>query len=168
MESHTSCNYSRQIMSLCDQKSDNATLQLYISSLKDKSNSFKLWLVTPTEVSKCIKTLRNGLFHSYDNIPVSFIKPVAEYLESPLTFIINNFIVTSTFPGIWKIARISPIPKIVNPSHLKITDQYQFHQYFLRSMRNQYYNKWQNSLKNGLFTTNINQDTEKTTQQLHF
>ena len=27
--------------------------------------------------------------------------------------------VTSTFPGIWKIARISPIPKIVNPSQLK-------------------------------------------------
>ena len=50
---------------------------------------------------------------------MSFIKPVAEYLESPLTFIINNFIVTSTFPGIWKIARISPIPKIVNPSQLK-------------------------------------------------
>ena len=50
---------------------------------------------------------------------MSFIKPVAEHLESPLTFIINNFIVTSTFPGMWKIARISPIPKIVNPSQLK-------------------------------------------------
>ena len=100
-------------------KTDDATLRSYISSLKDKSNSFKLRLVTPTEVSKCIKTLRNDCSTGYDNIPVSFIKPVAEYLESPLTFIINNFIVTSTFPGIWKIARISPIPKILNPSQLK-------------------------------------------------
>ena len=100
-------------------KTDNATLRSYISSLKEKSNSFKFRLVTPAEVSKCIKTLRNDCSTGYDNIPVSFIKPVAEYLESPLTFIINNFIVTSTFPGIWKIARISPIPKIVNPSQLK-------------------------------------------------
>ena len=50
---------------------------------------------------------------------MSCIKPLSEYLRSPLTFIINNFIVTSTFPGIWKITRISPIPKIVNPSQLK-------------------------------------------------
>ena len=50
---------------------------------------------------------------------MSFIKPVAEHLESPLTLILNNFLVTSTFPGIWKIARISPIPKIVNPSQFK-------------------------------------------------
>ena len=114
-----------------ERKTDNVTLRSYISSLKDKSNSFTLRLATPTEVSKCIKTT----FTVYDNIPVSFIKPVAEYLESPLTFIINNLIVTSTFPGLWKIARISPIPKVVNLS-LKITEQYQFYQYFLRSMRN--------------------------------
>ena len=50
---------------------------------------------------------------------MSFIKPVAEYLESPLTFIINNFVVTSASSGIWKIAHISLILKIVNPSQLK-------------------------------------------------
>ena len=120
---------------------DNASLRSYISSVKDKSNSFELRFVTATDVRKCIKVLRNDCSTGYDNIPVSFTKPVSEYLESSLTFIINNFIVTSTFPGMWKIARISPIPKIVNPPHVKITDQYQFNQYFLRSMRNQYYNK---------------------------
>ena len=36
-----------------------------------------------------------------------------------MTFIINNFIVTSRFAGTWKIAYISPIPKVVNPSQLK-------------------------------------------------
>ena len=50
---------------------------------------------------------------------MSFITPVAEYLESLLTFIINNFVVTPAFPGIWKIARISLILKVVNPSQLK-------------------------------------------------
>ena len=73
-------------------KTDNSTLT-YNCSLKDKSNSFQLRLGTPTEVNKCIRTLRNDCSTCYDNIPVSFIKPAAEYLESPLTFIINNFTV---------------------------------------------------------------------------
>ena len=61
-------------------KTDNATLRSYISSLIDKSNRFRLRLVTPTEMSKCIKTLRNDCSTVYDNIPLSFIKPKAEYL----------------------------------------------------------------------------------------
>ena len=32
-------------------------------------------------------------------IPASFIKPVSEFLVSPITFIINNFIKISRFPG---------------------------------------------------------------------
>ena len=63
--------------------------------------------------------MRNECSTGYDNTPVLFIKPVAEYLESTLTFIINNFIVTSVFPGIWKIARISPIPNVIKASQLK-------------------------------------------------
>ena len=97
----------------------NATLQSHINLLKDKSNSFILWLVTLTEINKYIKTLHNSCSASYDNIPEPFIKLVTEYLESPLTFIINSLIVTSAFPGIWKIAHISPIPKLVKPSQLK-------------------------------------------------
>ena len=88
----------------------------YVSSLRDQKGSFKLRAVNPEEVNKCIKTLRNDCSTGYDNIPVSFIKPVAKYLESPLTYIINNFIATSAFPNQWKIARISPIPKVTNPS----------------------------------------------------
>ena len=104
-------------------ETDKATLRSCISSLPGNvdvsSNSFKLRLVTPTGGIKCIKILHNDCSTGYDNIPVSFIKPVSEYLESPLTFIKNNFIVISTFPGIWKITRISPILEIVNPSQLK-------------------------------------------------
>ena len=67
-------------------KTVNATLRSYISSLKDKSNSLQLGLVTPTELNKCSKTLRNDCFTGYYNILVSFTKPVAEYLESPFTY----------------------------------------------------------------------------------
>ena len=55
----------------------------------------------------------------YDNIPAMFIKPVVEFLVSPLTFVINNYIATNNFPNAWKTARISPIPKITQPVELK-------------------------------------------------
>ena len=53
--------------------------------------------------------IRNDCSTGYDHIPATFIKPVSEFLVSPITFIINNFIKINQFPDIWKLARISPI-----------------------------------------------------------
>ena len=58
-----------------------------------------------------LKNLRSDCSCGPDNIPVKFIKLVAEHLASPLTHILNNCIAKSTFPSLWKIARISAIPK---------------------------------------------------------
>ena len=38
----------------------------------------------------------------YDHIPASFIKPVSEFLVSPITFIINNFIKIKSIPRHFK------------------------------------------------------------------
>ena len=48
-----------------------------------------------------------------------FIKPVLEFLVSPLTFVINNCIATNNVPDAWKTAKISPMPKITQPVELK-------------------------------------------------
>ena len=48
-----------------------------------------------------------------------FIKPVVEFLVSPLKFVINNYIASNNFPDAWKTARISPTPKIAQPVELK-------------------------------------------------
>ena len=48
----------------------------------------------------------NDYFTGYDNIPVSLAKPVAEYIASPLAYIINNCIKIQTFPSQWKIATL--------------------------------------------------------------
>ena len=53
--------------------------------------------------------IRNDCSMGYNHIPATFIKPVSEFLVSPITFIINNFIKINQFPDIWKLARISPI-----------------------------------------------------------
>ena len=47
------------------------------------------------------------------------IKPVLDFLVSPLTFVIKDYIATSNFPDAWKAARISTIPKITQPVELK-------------------------------------------------
>lgn len=43
---------------------------------------------------------------------------MSDYIISPLCHIINGFISEGTFPTEWKIARISPIPKVKSPSEL--------------------------------------------------
>ena len=50
-----------------------------------------------------------------DNIPSKFIKLVAEHLALPVTYIINKCVKRKEFPSLWKIARISPIPKANEP-----------------------------------------------------
>ena len=90
-----------------------------IDSFNDKENAFQLQPVTYENIEKCIKMIQNDCSTGYDHIPASFIKPVSEFLVSPTTFIINNFIKLNKFPAIWKLARISPISKIQLPVELK-------------------------------------------------
>ena len=86
-----------------------------IDSFNDEENAFQLQPVTYEDIEKCIKMIRNDCSTGYDHIPGSFINPVSEFLVSPITFIINNFIKVNQFPDIRKLARISPIPKIQLP-----------------------------------------------------
>ena len=76
---------------------------------------FKLKHATFQEVQKILSNLKNDSATGFDNIPVKYIKPVANHLISPLVHIINNCINQQVFPSKWKIARICPVPKIDNP-----------------------------------------------------
>ena len=67
------------------------------------------------KILKSVKMIRNDCSTGYDHTPTSFIKPISEFLVSPIAFIINNFIKINQFPDIWKIVRISPIRKIQLP-----------------------------------------------------
>ena len=91
----------------------------HIDWLTSSNDSLELQKVTYNDIVKSLKSLRNDCSTGCDNIPVSFIKPIAEYIASPLTFISNNLIEESKFPDQWEIARISPIPKVTNPTELK-------------------------------------------------
>ena len=81
-----------------------------IDSFNDKENAFQLQLVIYENIENYITMVQNDYSAGYDHIPASFLKPVSEFLVSPITFIISNFIKINQFPDIWKLARISPIP----------------------------------------------------------
>ena len=65
-------------------------------------------------LKNCIQIIQNDCSKRCDHGPASFKKLVSEFLVSPITFIINNF------PDIWKLARISSIPKIQLPVEFKV------------------------------------------------
>ena len=75
--------------------------------------------VSYEDVEQYLRLLRNDCSTAYENIPAMLIKPVVEFLVSPLTFVINNYIATSNFPDVWEIVKISPILKIIQPVELK-------------------------------------------------
>lgn len=76
--------------------------------------------VTQREVLRTLKQLRTDCSTGPDQLPARFVKLVAEHLAGPLTTIINNCISKLYFPRAWKLARISPIPKVDTP----VTEDY--------------------------------------------
>ena len=90
----------------------------FIDSLPEpevQRNTFSLRKVTSSKVSLVIKNIRTDCSTGPDQLPAKFIKLVGKHLAVPLTTTINSYIDKCTFPCIWKIARISPIPKVDHP-----------------------------------------------------
>ena len=82
---------------------------------QDPDTSFRLKSVTLYEVIRKGKALRSNCSTGPDNIPTKFIKLVLDHLASQLTHILNTCISKLDFPTLWKVARISPIPKVGEP-----------------------------------------------------
>ena len=68
------------------------------SSENNTKEQFELQTTNFDQVLKIIKSLRNDYSTGYDNIPIFLIKPVPEYISSPIALIINNQTLTRTFP----------------------------------------------------------------------
>ena len=85
----------------------NDELKNIIGSFPDKNNEFQPQTVSYEDVEQCLRLLRNDCSTGYNNIAAMSIRPVVEFLVSPLAFVINNYIATNNFPDAWKTARNS-------------------------------------------------------------
>ena len=59
--------------------------------------------------------MRSDCSTGADEIPAKYLKMATDYIASPLTQIVNSFVSNDIFPAAWKMARVSPIPKVDSP-----------------------------------------------------
>ena len=83
-------------------------------------DSFTTQPTTHNEVSKILQNVRSDSATGHDNIPIKFLKFVAQDVFLPLTNKMNNSIQINVFPPQWKISRICLISKVRNP--VQMTD----------------------------------------------
>ena len=86
-----------------------------LTKMKEAMNSrrcsFRMKYVSEEDVLKVIKNMKNSTATGVDYIDTRTVKLAADLLSPGLTHIINLSIETSTFPTIWKFAKIIPLLK---------------------------------------------------------
>ena len=103
--------YIEKVCKIRDNLSDtdvNPLLQL--QQLRGNSDSvFRLKSVHPDIVYKIIGGLKNSKSTGLDNIDTNIVKLVRNEVTPSLTHIVNLSIQTSTFPELWKHAKVVPL-----------------------------------------------------------
>ena len=89
---------------------------------------FQLQPVTYKNIEKCIKMKRNDYSAGCDHIPAFSMKSVSEFLLSPITFMIKNFIKIN-FQTYRNSLESVQFWKCNCQWNFKTTDQYSFYQY---------------------------------------
>ena len=80
-------------------------------AMHNRQCSFKMKPVSVVDVLKLIKGLKNSSATGVDYIDTRTVKLAADLIAPALTHIINLSIRTSTFPEIWKYAKVIPLLK---------------------------------------------------------
>ena len=83
--------------------------------MRNRQCSFSLRPVTPSEVEKIIKGLKNSKSTGTDYIDTWTIKLVARDIIPAITHIVNLSISQSEFPNIWKLSKVVPLLKKGDP-----------------------------------------------------
>lgn len=69
--------------------------------------------ITSLELYKAILSIKSEAI-GLDRVSIKFIKLIFPFISPYLLFIFNSIITKSYFPKCWKIAKITPIPKVKN------------------------------------------------------
>lgn len=99
---------------------DKHLLQFYRNHLKEDLHNkpkFTFTQVTEAQLSQIIASLKSNA-QGIDDINLKLLKLVAPYCIGSLTDVINNSLLQSMVPEVWKKSIIVPIPKVSNPSSL--------------------------------------------------
>lgn len=78
------------------------------------STNFNFRSVSSNEIKNALNSITSDALGE-DQIPISFVKKLCPFILPFVTYIVNNCITASYFPKLWKIANVTPIPKVPNP-----------------------------------------------------
>ena len=84
-------------------------------SMKNRSCSFSIHPVFPSDVEEIIKDLKNSKSTGVDYIDTWVIKLVAKDILPAITHIVNLSILHSEFPTSWKLSKVVPLLKKGDP-----------------------------------------------------
>ena len=93
-------------------------LKKFKEAMSGRECRFKIDQVEEDQVLKIIISLKNSSATGVDNIDTKTIKLIAELITPVLTHIINLSILSSTFPNIWKWAKVVPLLKSMSADAL--------------------------------------------------
>jgi hypothetical protein len=97
---------------ITDLKNDNPNIEHKLSDkMYSNMNSMFLNPLTPVEMYKIIKQLKNKKSHGFDHCSDFLIRQCAENLNYVLSFIVNQSFEQGIFPEILKTAVIKPLFK---------------------------------------------------------
>lgn len=88
----------------------NSNYYRFQHNLHNDHNGFEFSCVEQTDVLSCVFAVKSNAIGS-DNIDPRFLKLIIPYILPHITHLFNAIITTSTFPIMWKHARILPIYK---------------------------------------------------------
>ena len=114
-------HFSNLAANLTNKENTESNFTTLLNNLPDGNcdQSFNLNHTNYNEVYKMIINIKNDCSSGHDNIPVRYLKCVAEYITSPMVHIINTSIDQEIFPKQWKVSRVCPIPKTNSPASIK-------------------------------------------------
>ena len=74
--------------------------------------------VTPSKIKKIIKSMNKKAAAVPGDLPMKIISHFSDLLCRPLAHLINECLAQGTYPNIWKIEYVTPVPKIFPPDQL--------------------------------------------------
>ena len=89
----------------------------YISSDSNPHDPpyFNFRPVSISEVEASIMRIKSPIA-GVDNISITLVKKILPHVIRPITNIFNTSLATGTYPAIWKLAHVKPLPKITAPA----------------------------------------------------
>ena len=136
------------------QGQDRDPLQVLRNTLQGNQASFTTKAVTPEQVDKIIRDLKNSKASGVDNLDTYILKLVRKKIVPSVCHILNLSIQSNKFPTKWKIAKVVPLykgkgsklepknyrPVAILPILSKVLERAMFHQLVYYIDANKFFN----------------------------